>query len=290
MIAGTVSGAAKALNVSAPGVSRVMKHAERLLGIRLFSRRQGRFTPTQEARHIFDQINEVYRKVEDLQFSIESLKRGDSTIYSFASVPSISLSIVPRAVKSLKQKFPNLIMHMDMLKIKEPIDFLLLKHGELVVISHKHDHPGIVYHHLVRGEHVAIVPVGHPLACKKAVTVAELVEFPIVGISHDDPYGHILARTFTENGFDYNPCIQARFSPNIISLVRHDLGVAVVDEFSVAAEDIPGIVRLTLIEETHLDVFAAVNEGIPESIFSEYLIRSLKTELSKAVRNRPWSL
>jgi len=33
MVAGTVNGAAKLLNVSAPGVSRVMKHAEDLLGI-----------------------------------------------------------------------------------------------------------------------------------------------------------------------------------------------------------------------------------------------------------------
>ena len=60
MVAGTVNGAAEMLNVSAPGISRVMKHAESVLGIRLFSRRHGRFTPTPEARNIFGQINEVY--------------------------------------------------------------------------------------------------------------------------------------------------------------------------------------------------------------------------------------
>ena len=43
MITGTVAGAARLLNVSAPGLSRLMKYTESSLGIRLFDRRNGRF-------------------------------------------------------------------------------------------------------------------------------------------------------------------------------------------------------------------------------------------------------
>src|SRR5688572_19708344 len=60
MVAGTVNGAAKLLNVSAPGVSRTVKHAESVLGVRLFERRGGRFVQTPEAKVIFDQINRVH--------------------------------------------------------------------------------------------------------------------------------------------------------------------------------------------------------------------------------------
>ena len=45
-----------------------MKHAETMLGLKLFSRRHGRYTPSPEARDIFNQINGVYDKVEDLQY------------------------------------------------------------------------------------------------------------------------------------------------------------------------------------------------------------------------------
>ena len=55
MVAGTVKGAAELLNVSAPGISRVMKYTEDQLGIRLFSRIHGRYSPTEEARDIFEQ-------------------------------------------------------------------------------------------------------------------------------------------------------------------------------------------------------------------------------------------
>lgn len=54
MVTGTVGGAARLLNVSSPGISRVMKHAETILGLKLFSRRHGRYTPSPEARDIFN--------------------------------------------------------------------------------------------------------------------------------------------------------------------------------------------------------------------------------------------
>jgi DNA-binding transcriptional LysR family regulator len=43
-----------------------MKHAEASVGVKLFSRRGGRYTRTPQANAIFNQINSVYDKVEDL--------------------------------------------------------------------------------------------------------------------------------------------------------------------------------------------------------------------------------
>ena len=79
MVTGTVGGAARLLNVSSPGVSRVMKHAETSVGVKLFSRKGGRYSPTPQANAIFSQINGVYDKVEDLQFVISRIQRGAVT-------------------------------------------------------------------------------------------------------------------------------------------------------------------------------------------------------------------
>ena len=46
MISGTITGAAKLLNVSAPGISRLVKYTERSLGVRFFLRQNGRYFPT----------------------------------------------------------------------------------------------------------------------------------------------------------------------------------------------------------------------------------------------------
>jgi len=288
MVAGTVNGAASLLNVSAPGVSRVMKHAESVLGVRLFSRRRGRFIPTAEAKGIVDQVNDIYRKVENLQHSIDALKRGTSVVFSFASVPSISQFVMPRAIKRLREKYPDLLMNIDILKIEEAIDYLLYRRGEVVAMSYRLDHPGMTFHPLAKGELVAVVAEDHPLAGRSEVSVGELARFPLIGIDAHDPYGNIIARAFTDNGHPYDLNIQARFSHTVLSLVRQNLGVAVIDEFSVAAPTVQGISRVPLAESTAFEAYAAVNADVPESLFAGETIQILREEMQASVDNRPW--
>lgn len=279
MLAGTVRGAADQLGVSAPGVSRVMKHAEKLLGVRLFSRQHGRFFPTSEAQGIFSQINDVFIKVENLHFEIGKLSRGASSDFAFASVPSISQHVLPRAVRKLRRKFPELKMSINVLKIEEAIDYLLLKKGEIVAMSYKVDHPGLVSHQLGVGKLVAIVPRQHDLAARKEISAAELLKYPLIGIEPKDPYGRILASAFIDNGLPFDLSIRARFAQTMCALVANDLGVAVLDEFSVASNDIPGIRVLAIRDAPSFKTYAVLNAEVPRSIFADFLIEALKQEM-----------
>ena len=161
MVTGTVGGAARLLNVSSPGISRVMKHAELSVGVKLFNRRGGRYTPTREANAIFNQINNVYNKVEDLQFVISRIKRGADTELKVASVPSIAAAMVPKAVADVRRHFPNILIDVDILKIEEAADYLLLGRGELVALSSKFDHPMLTFEPLALGRLRCLVPEGH---------------------------------------------------------------------------------------------------------------------------------
>lgn len=46
MVTGSIAGAARLLNVAAPGISRLMKYSEDSPGVRLCDRRSGRYVPT----------------------------------------------------------------------------------------------------------------------------------------------------------------------------------------------------------------------------------------------------
>lgn len=207
-VTGTVGGAARLLNVSAPGVSRVMKHAESLLGIKLFSRKGGQYQPTQEAQEIFNLVNSVYDKVEDLQFVIRRLKRGVDAELRIGAMPSISNVMVPRAIASLRRKFPSLLIDVDVLKVEEAIDYLLLGKGEAVAISHKIDHPMLTFTPLATGRMKCVVPLGHALSLGSKVTVQEIGRYPLVGIDPNDPYGRIMAAIFAAKGVTYDVTIR----------------------------------------------------------------------------------
>ncbi|HZG47457.1 MAG TPA: LysR family transcriptional regulator, partial [Allosphingosinicella sp.] len=60
---GSVSAAARALNVSQPSVSKMLRHAESLLGFQLFQRTNGGLVPTADAHTLFADVSEIQDRV-----------------------------------------------------------------------------------------------------------------------------------------------------------------------------------------------------------------------------------
>src|SRR5260370_25874435 len=117
MVTGKIGGAAKLLDVSAAGMSRMVKCTEKSLGIRFFQRQNGRYFPTPEANNIFEQINGVYKKVDDLTEIISKIGRGALSELRIGSVPSISQVMVPRAIERVRLRYPELRIDINILKI-----------------------------------------------------------------------------------------------------------------------------------------------------------------------------
>jgi DNA-binding transcriptional LysR family regulator len=288
MMTGSIAGAAEYLHVSGPGISRLVKHAEEALGIRLFERKGGVFLPAPEARPVFDQVHEVYGKIEGLETAIANLSSGESGALAFGSAPSVAQFVAPRAVVAIRRRFPDLFIDLNVLKIEETVDYLLLERGELVAMSHRFEHPSLDFTELGMGQLVAVVPERHPLAERRQVSVRDLLREPLIGVAPSDPYGRITAGPFVEAGLEHSLSIRARFAQTVVSLVRHGLGVAVIDEFSVAGGTMPGLARIPLAEASEIRIYGISKRNRGLSAYAEFALARLREELRQAVRNRPW--
>ncbi|RNF35432.1 LysR family transcriptional regulator [Paracoccus methylarcula] len=288
MLTGTISGAARMLNVSAPGISRLVKHTEEALGLRLFERRGGVYLPAVEASAIFDQIGRVFGNVENLNRAVASMQRGEAVDLSFASAPSVAQFIAARAVRTVRQRYPDLFIDLNILKIEETIDYLMLERGEFVMMSTSIENAGISNEIAAEGRLAAIVPEDHPLAGFGRVSIHDLVKYPMIGVDPDDPYGAVCAAPLREAGLPIRYSMRGRFAQTVVSLVRHGLGVAVIDEFSVAELYMPGVVRLPLIENAPITIYVVTKSGRVLSGFAEYAIQQLRRELVRATESRPW--
>ncbi|WID95829.1 LysR family transcriptional regulator [Bosea vestrisii] len=286
MITGTIAGAAKLLNVSAPGISRLMKHTERTLRLKLFDRRHGRYLPTPEAKDIFEQINGVYRKVDDLHSMLARIERGGDVEFKFGSVPSICHVMVPRAIERLRRKHPDLRIDINILKIEEALDYLLLGKGEIVAMSYKLDHPGLDFMPLAMGELLCIVPQDHPLAGRTSISAREIVQHPLIGIDPTDPYGRIMSEIFERQKLHYDMAIKARFGTTVCSLVRAGLGIAIIDQFTVAHGSMQGIVNIPIEEPTHFQTYVAMKNDKALSLYAETFVRLLREEMTAVVSPR----
>lgn len=279
MVAGTIQGAAKLMGVSAPGVSRLLKYTEDTVGIRLFERKGGVFLPASEARMIFAVVEQVHREVGNLNEAVALLRRGDGSILSFASAPSIAQFIAARVIRSLRQTFPHLGIDLNVLKIEETADYLLLERGEFVVMSSPSTNPALVSRPLAKGRLVVIVPEGHALAAREAISIHELAREAVIGVDPEDPYGAVLAQPFIDAGLTPHFSMRGRFAQTVVSLVRHGLGVALIDEFSVAEVYMPGLVQRPLREPSTIVPYALMKRGRVLSSFAEDAIERFRAEL-----------
>ena len=73
---GTVSAAARSLNVSQPSVTKVLRHAERSIGLTLFERSKGRLIPTKDAHTLFAEVSDIQDRVRSLRQACQILRHG----------------------------------------------------------------------------------------------------------------------------------------------------------------------------------------------------------------------
>lgn len=154
-----------------------MKHAERTQRIKFFQRQNGRYFPTAEAKSVFEQIDGVFQKMDDLGHVLSSLERGGLSELRVASVPSISHVMVPRAIAQVRKRFPDLHLNINVLKIEEALNYLLLEKGECIAISYRFNHSGIDFEPLASGDLYCIVPINHPLATRNSIAAAEISRY-----------------------------------------------------------------------------------------------------------------
>lgn len=286
MMTGTINGAAEFLNVSSPGISRLIKYTEESIGVRLFERKAGLFQPAAEAAPVFEQIHQVFEKMTGLSYAIARLKAGTESELAFGSAPSIAQFVVPRAVAAIRTRFPELYIDLNLLKFEEIVDYLLLERGEFVAFSYNFEHPSLQFTPIESGEVIAIVPEGHPLAKEERLSVRQFAGMPLIGVDGRDPYGALTARPFDVAGIPRQLAIRVRFAQTTVGLVQNGVGVATIDEFSVASANLQGIVRVPLVERIPVTVYAIHKSGRSLSSFAEYAIERLREEVRRAAAAR----
>jgi DNA-binding transcriptional LysR family regulator len=186
---------------------------------------------------------------------------------------------VPRAIEGVRKRFPNLLIDMDVLKFEEALDYILLGKGEAVAMSSRLDHPMLTFEPLAKGRLFCIVPADHPLARRSRISAADVARHPLIGIDPNDPYGRTMAAIFARLGLSYDVTIKARFGTMVCALVGRGLGIGVIDQFTLAGDNWPGIVALPIVESTEFQTYIAFRRDAVLSSYCEHFIALLRAEM-----------
>lgn len=276
---GSVSAAARALNISQPSVSKTLRHAESLLGFPLFDRTQGRLVPTEDAHSLFGEVSEIQERVCALREATRNLRRGSGSSLRVSALPSLALDALPTAVTRFSRTHDHVkfdlqtVNHDDLLrKLTEretdiaiayevpqsgPIGCRWLGAGELVLLYREQDMPN------------APARIGLDQICGR----------PFISLAANGPIGQIFSDELKRHDVILNEVISARTFSIATALVRQGVGMTVVDSFTAMASLAPGLAIRRLKPRLTFDVHAMFLLSRPPSALTTDFLETFARQI-----------
>jgi DNA-binding transcriptional LysR family regulator len=285
MVAGGVTNAAKLLRVSQPGISKLLRHFEDVLGVRLFERIKGRLIPTPEAERLFEEIRDLWKAVERAQHLATVIGDAGTSQLRLIVTPSLASYVVPYSVSKLLKKHPKIQVRAEITTKPHITNALLNNDADLGVSIAPIDHPMLVQKRIASGRLICVVSKQHPLAHLSELKLAELTSYPLISYSRDMDHGQIIDDAFLAAGMERHIAIEVMSSQAACWFARQGDGVALIDEFAVAGDSFPDLQRIRLKPEIGFDVNVVTNQFRPPSVVVKEFVALLR-ENAKLDANR----
>lgn len=288
MQCGSLTGAARRLNVSQPALSQSLMHTEDAIGFKLFERRGGRLIPTAEAEQLYPEAERLFRDLEALRRYTAELKHGRSGFVRIAASAPASLAIVPLALKSYRAKFPEV----KTLSYVVPIDTMveMLKRGEADLGIAMNDSPqaDIDIEPLATSEIVCLLPAEHPLAAKKRIGFPDLAGQTLISYRARSLPGELLARAAAEHSETLEPVVEIDVSIIAAPFVQHGIDVALVDGL-LPWSTFTGLVTRPFRPRIALPISLLASRTRAPSQHQHNFSLHLRAAIAKLGRDRTWS-
>lgn len=237
--AGTLTGAARLLNVSQPAVTKLLQHAELQLGFALFTRVLGRLQLTPEGHLLKDRIERVSDDLRELQRLAENIRQPDHHPLRVVSTPTLASALVPRAVTRLRKDFPEAAVELFTQHSQEMLNSVLLRETDIGLTLQDVFHPGIHPEMLCQGRLMVIAPEGwwKQAELSRPVPLDSLAGVPMVGIAVKDQLGRMLRAHMQYLSPPPRIHTHVQTYQFARALVADGHGLALVDPFTALVQD-----------------------------------------------------
>lgn len=269
---GSVSAAARALNVSQPSVSKVLRHAEDMLGLELFQRIRGRLVPTPDAHALFGEVSEIHDRMRLLRQVGRNLRDGRGSLLRISALPSLGLGAIPQAVAAFLARHDTALFDLQTLHHDEIVRKLYERETD-VAISYQVPADAPVAHSVIgEGELVVLYREEQMPDAPSRIPLARLSDRRFISPVQAGPLGRLLSGELQRQGIVLNEVVSARTYYIAAALVEAGVGMAIVDNFTARAPLAAGLSYRPLQPALTFDIHAVHLQNRPLSLLlSEFV-------------------
>lgn len=273
---GTASAAAEQLHIAPTAISMQIALLEESLGGKLFNRDTRPMRLTTLGEYLYPKAMELLATARQVEKEAQGVASGNLGWLSIGFVRSTLFSVLPSAVRQLREAFPR--VRVDLVEMLSEHQAQSIRNGAIHVgLSRQMGayarEPDMRYVTLMKDPLVAAVPAYHPLAARDAVSPSDLDALPFVCFPKD-PFS-----SFAKQSIEYlrgaggRPDIgyEAKEIHTALGLVAAGLGVTLVGR--TVAQNNRSDVRFLRIDAPPMetDIFALLSLGETPALVEKFL-------------------
>lgn len=277
--AGTVTGAAEALGISQPGISNLLAELERQTGLKLFERLHGRLVPTPEAELMHREVDTVVRGLDHVTQTVVDLQNKQAGQLQVASQHSMSFGFMPKIIAEFAKTRPDMNISFQSQYSSKIQEWVLSGLFEIGVCEMPMLYDTLVSYPLHVETRIALHR-DNPLARHEVLTPDLLRDAPFVVMGPDHITHRRLRDVFEKAGVPLKTRVHSHLFKNLLSFVKEDMGVALLDRFGLEFDYDDRFVARDFAPRIKMDMAVITSATRPLSRvgqeFLDYLLRELE--------------
>lgn len=230
MQSGTIVAAAEVLSVTQPAISRMIGQMEIRLGFQLFERRGRRLHPTTQGEQLFREVERVYLGVERIAQAAIDIKHHRSGELRIASLPALSMWILPRALRRFHAQHPGAYIFLNSLPSRQISDLVATHEFDLGIVELPMRDSAVEVLPVASQPVVLLVPQSHRLAASPRLSLKVLDAEPLILLSQHSTLRLGLEQAFTQLDIEPHITFETPHSLVACAMVREGLGVTIVSQ------------------------------------------------------------
>lgn len=242
MIAGSIIGASKLMNVTQPGVSRSMGLLEDRLGYALFSRRGRRIVPTPEAEALYREVERTYRSLEAITQVAHDIGVQRAGALRVATLPALADWLVPQTISQFLSSRPAVKVFVQSLPSVQIADLVSTHQLDVGIVEMPVSRPAIEIVELGTSPAVVVMPAGHRLTTFDRISVKDLAGERMILLSQHSLMRYKIDDAFSSASVAPTVVMETPSSALACALVAANVGVTIVSQVTAIPLGMPAVV------------------------------------------------
>lgn len=176
---GSFTKAAKILNYSQSGISRMINDLEQEWGITLLERNRAGLRLTSDGMNVLPYAKELAEKYQTLQNQLAELGHLDTGLIRIGTFSSVATHWLPDAIKAFQAEYPKIDFEL-LLGDYEEIEQWILDGRVDFGFSRLPAVNDLEQKFLHDDEQLVVLPQGHPFLSKEKIDLADLADQPFI--------------------------------------------------------------------------------------------------------------